>query len=75
MLRIGLWCAVGGVAAAIFGVIASGGFGPCGPQHMGPFVFALAGLTSLAVGILLMVASFFQAAFRKLKVFTPTDSH
>jgi len=74
MLRIGLWCVFGGLAAAMLGVISSGGFGPCGPQHPGPFFFALAGLTAFAIGAFMLVGEFFRAAFGKLKASRSSNS-
>jgi hypothetical protein len=65
MLRIGLWCIVGGFAAIFLGLIAAGGFGPCGPQHLGPFLLALAGLATFGAGVVTLTVGLLLAALRR----------
>jgi len=73
--RIGFWCAFGGFAAVLLGVTGSGGIGPCGPQHPGPFLAALAGLATFAIGVIMLIGALFQAVFRRFKVPASSDSH
>jgi hypothetical protein len=50
-LRIGLRWAGGGFAAVILGLVASGGFGSCGPRHEAPFVIAITGSACFLAGL------------------------
>jgi hypothetical protein len=62
-----LWWAGGGLAAMVLGFVASGGFGPCGPQHEGPFVLAITGLACFFAGLVVLLTGFFQIGIQKLR--------
>jgi hypothetical protein len=73
-IRMGSWWAGGGLAAVVLGIACSGGIGPCGPQHAGPFLIALVGLACFFVGVLILLIEFFQIAIRRLKTVVPSDT-
>jgi len=55
--KISAWGTVGGICLAFAGLMLSG-FGPCGPQHAGPFLVAVLGaFSSLAGGLSLLICS------------------
>jgi hypothetical protein len=67
ILRIGLRWAGGGLAAVVLGLAASGGFGPCGPQHEVPFVIAITGSACFLAGLVILLAGFAQIGIQKLR--------
>jgi len=66
-LKIGLWLSGGGCLTAMIGIVCSGGFGPCGPANLGPFLIALAGLLCRCLGVPMMIIGVLHAAVRKLR--------
>jgi len=65
--KVSTTTAVAGLSLASLGVALSGGFGPCGPQHPGPFFVAMIGALAFAIGILGLVFCFIVFSIRKLK--------
>jgi hypothetical protein len=67
--KISAWGTVGGICLAFAGLMLSG-FGPCGPQHPGPFLAAVLGaFSSLAGGLSLLICSM-VLGFRRLHSFS-----
>ena len=67
LLKTGVWLSGAGFCSVIAGLLLSGGFGPCGPQNLGPFLVALAGVAGFGVGTLLFLIALVRAAVRKLR--------
>ena len=65
--RVSLWGSLGGLLLAAIGVSASGGFGPCGPQHAGPFLLAMLGVAIFGAGFPCFIICSGILAVRKLK--------
>ena len=64
--QISTCVAVAGIGLAVAGLMLSGGFGPCGPQHPGPFFVAFLGASLFTLGILGLSVGLIALLSRKL---------
>jgi hypothetical protein len=67
--KISTSAAMAGLGLAVLGLMLSGGFGPCGPQHPGPFFVAVLGASGFALGMLGLSVGLIALLSRKLMTF------
>jgi hypothetical protein len=65
LLKTGVYLSGFGFLSVIVGLGLSGG--PCGPQNMGAFLVALAGVGGFSVGVLLLLIALLRAALQRLR--------